>query len=85
MMKKYLLLCSALFVLAACNSGNNDSKDSTTKSTAAATVKSSSVRSEKVIQVQVQIRPPLQARRLQRVHPAQIPRMAITGWRPLMN
>lgn len=47
MMKKYLLLCSALFVLAACNSGNNDSKDSTTKSTAAATVKSSSVRSEK--------------------------------------
>lgn len=41
-MKKYLLLFSALFVLAACNSGNNDSKDSTTKSTAAATEKTSS-------------------------------------------
>lgn len=41
-MKKYLLLFSALFVLTACNSGNNDSKDSTTKSTAAATEKTSS-------------------------------------------
>lgn len=44
-MKKYLLLFSALFVLAACNSGNNDSKDSTTKSTAAATEKTSSKKS----------------------------------------
>lgn len=41
-MKKYLLLFSTLFVLAACNSGSNDSKDSTTKSTAAATEKTSS-------------------------------------------
>lgn len=41
-MKKYLLLFSTLFVLAACNSGNNDSKDSTTKSTAAITEKTSS-------------------------------------------
>lgn len=41
-MKKYLLLFSALFVLTACNSGNNDSKDSTTKSTAASTEKTSS-------------------------------------------
>lgn len=40
-MKKYLVLFSALFVLAACNSGNNDSKDSTTKSTATATTKTS--------------------------------------------
>lgn len=41
MMKKFLFLFSALFVLAACNSGNNDSNDSTTKSTATATTKSS--------------------------------------------
>ncbi|MGG5368711.1 membrane lipoprotein lipid attachment site-containing protein [Enterococcus sp. AZ196] len=41
-MKKYLLLFSALFVLTACNTGNNDSKDNTTKSTAAATEKTDS-------------------------------------------
>lgn len=46
-MKKYLLLFSALFVLSACNSGNNDSKDSTTKSTAAATAKTSTSTSKK--------------------------------------
>lgn len=40
-MKKFLFLFSALFVLAACNSGNNDSNDSTTKSTATATTKTS--------------------------------------------
>ncbi|MEG1504055.1 MAG: membrane lipoprotein lipid attachment site-containing protein [Enterococcus sp.] len=48
-MKKYVLLFSALFVLSACQLGNNDSKDSTTKETASATVKTSSsqVSSEK--------------------------------------
>lgn len=44
-MKKYLLLFSALFVLAACNSGTNDSKDSTTKSTTTETGKNSSKKS----------------------------------------
>lgn len=44
-MKKYLLLFSALFVLAACNSGSNDSKDSTTKSTTTETGKNSSKKS----------------------------------------
>lgn len=41
-MKKFLVLFSTLFALAACNSATNDSKDSTTKSMETATTKSHS-------------------------------------------
>lgn len=68
-MKKYLLLFSALFVLAACNSGTNDSKDSTTKSTTTETGKNSSKKvhllQKKLIQ---QTTAQLKIRRLVQIH-----------------
>lgn len=46
-MKKFLVLFGALFLLSACNTGQDSTKDSSTKATATATTKSSSSSSTK--------------------------------------